>query len=100
QQQGDHHARMKRRLAARLALVVGEEGSEVDRGDGVEEEVDEVVLGEPILGRGGEEVGLVGGPRAIRLADATLERATKRPIFIMLSYHRIFYPKGNTRTGS
>ena len=63
---------MERRLAAKLALVVGEDRREVEGGDGVEEEVDEVALGEPVVGRGWEEVGLVGGPIAIRLGHATL----------------------------
>ena len=63
---------MERRLAAEFALVVGEDGREVDGGDGVEEEVDQVVLGEPVLRRGGEEGGLVGGPLAIGLAHATI----------------------------
>jgi hypothetical protein len=63
---------MERGLTAKLAFVVGEEGCEVDGGDGVEEEVDEVAFGEPILGRGWEQVGLIGGPIAIRFAHARL----------------------------
>jgi hypothetical protein len=46
---------------------VGEDGCEVECGDGVEEEVDEVALGEPVVWRGREEVVLVGGPIAIGL---------------------------------
>jgi hypothetical protein len=49
---------MEGRLTAKLTLVVGEEGREVEGGDGIEEEVDEVALGEPVVGRGWEEVGL------------------------------------------
>ena len=58
---------------AKLTLVVGEDGREVESGDGVGEEVDEVALGEPVMWRGREEVALVGGPIAIRLGHATLE---------------------------
>ena len=72
QQQGDHHPGVEGGLAAKLALIMGEDRGEVECGDGVEEEVDEVALGEPVVGRGWEEVGLVGGPIAIRLGHATL----------------------------
>ena len=72
QEQCDHHPGVEGRLAAKLALVVGEDRREVEGGDGVEEEVDEVALGEPVVGRGREEVGLVGGPIAIGLGHATL----------------------------
>jgi hypothetical protein len=48
---------MERRLAAQLALVVGEDRREVERGDGVEEEVDEIAVREPVVGRGREEAG-------------------------------------------
>ena len=55
EQQRDHHPGMERRLAPEFALVVGEDGREVDGGDGIEEEVDQVVFGEPVLGRGRED---------------------------------------------
>ena len=42
-------ADVERRLAAEFALVVVEEGREVEGGDGVEQEVDQVALGEPVL---------------------------------------------------
>ena len=54
QQQCDHHPGMERRLTAKLPLVVGEDGREVESGDGVEEEVDEVAFGEPVMWRGGK----------------------------------------------
>jgi hypothetical protein len=38
-----------------LSLVVVGEGRKVEGGDGIEEEIDEVILGEPVLGRGREE---------------------------------------------
>jgi len=64
---------VERRLAPQFALVVSEEGCEVEGGDGIEEEVDEVALGEPVVRRGWEEVVLVGGSIAIGLGHATLE---------------------------
>src|SRR3954454_11216666 len=63
---------MEGRLPAKFAFVVGEDRGEVEGGDGVQEEGDEVALGEPVVGRGWEEVGLVGRPIAIRLGPATL----------------------------
>ena len=59
-------------MAAELTFVVGVDGRKVERGDGVEEEVDEVAVGEPVVWRGREEVVLVGGPIAIRLGHTTL----------------------------
>jgi hypothetical protein len=64
---------MEGRLAAQLTFVVGKDRREVERGDGIEEEVDEVTVGEPVVRRGREEIGLVRGPIAIRLGHATLE---------------------------
>jgi hypothetical protein len=40
---------MKGRLAPQFAFVVGKDGREVKGGDGIEEEVDQVALGEPVL---------------------------------------------------
>jgi hypothetical protein len=40
---------MKWRLAAEFSFVVGEDGREVESGDRIEEEVDEVALGEPVV---------------------------------------------------
>ena len=60
-------------MAAEFPLVVREDRREVESGDGIEKEVDEVALREPVVWRGWEEVGLVGGPIAIRLGHATLE---------------------------
>ena len=68
QQQGDHHPGMERRLAPQFALVMGEDGGEVESRNRIEEEIDEVIFGKPVLGRGGKHVGLVGGPVAIGLA--------------------------------
>jgi hypothetical protein len=51
---------------------VGEDRSEVEGSDGVEEEVDEIPLGEPVVWRGREEIALVGGPIAVGLGHATL----------------------------
>ena len=78
QEQGDHHPGVERRLAAELAFVMGEDGREVERGDGIGEEVDEVALGEPVLRRGREEIALVGRPIAIGLGHATLEAGRRR----------------------
>jgi hypothetical protein len=69
---------MERRPTAKLSLVVGEEGREVESGDGVEEKIDEVALGKPVMWRGWEEVALVIGPIAIRLVHATLEADRER----------------------
>ncbi len=69
QEQSDHHSGMEWRLAAKLAFVMGENGREVERGDGVEEEVDEVTLGKPVVRRGRKEVILVGGPISISLGQ-------------------------------
>src|SRR3954465_12125907 len=69
---------MEGRLPAKFAFVGGEDRGEVEGGDGVQEEVDEVALGEPVVGRGWEEVGLVGGPIAIGLGHATLEAGRSR----------------------
>src|SRR3954465_1415647 len=69
---------MEGRLPAKFAFVGGEDRGEVEGGDGVEEEVDEVALGEPVVGRGWEEVGLVGGPIAIRLGHTTLGAGGER----------------------
>ena len=63
---------MERGLAPEFALVVGEEGAEVDGGDGIDEEVDQVIFGEPVLGRGREEGGLIGGPVSIGLVHAAV----------------------------
>ena len=51
---------------------------QVECGDCVEEEIDEIALGEPVVWRGWEEVGLVGGPIAIRLGHATLGAGGER----------------------
>jgi hypothetical protein len=40
-------------LAAEFALVVGEDGRQVEGGDGVEEEVDQIALGSQSRGEGG-----------------------------------------------
>jgi hypothetical protein len=69
---------MEWRLAAEFPLVVGEEGREVESGDGVGEEVDEVALGEPVVGRRWEEIALVGGPIAIGPGQASLEAGQRR----------------------
>src|SRR3954465_7910358 len=69
---------MEGRLPAKFAFVGGEDRGEVEGGDGVQEEGDEVALGEPVVGRGWEEVGLVGGPIAIRLVHPTLGPGRRR----------------------
>src|SRR5262249_5109798 len=50
-----------------FALVIGEDGRQVDRGDGVEEEIDQVVFWQPVLRRRGEQIRLIGGPVSIGL---------------------------------
>jgi hypothetical protein len=65
-------------LAPQFALVMSEQGCEVEGGDRVEEEVDEIAFGEPVVGRGWEQVGLVGGSIAIRLGHTTLRAGRRR----------------------
>jgi hypothetical protein len=72
QQQRDHHPGLEWGLTAKFPLVMGEDRREVEGGDGVQEEVDEVAFREPVVGRGWEEVGLVGRPIAVGLGHATL----------------------------
>jgi hypothetical protein len=71
QQETDHHAGVEGRLAAGLSLVVGKEGCEVEGGHGVEQEVDQVILGEPVPRREREQGGLVGRPLSIGFLHAT-----------------------------
>src|SRR5260370_1401237 len=78
QEQCDHHPGVERRLAPQFALVMSEQGCEIEGGDRVEEEVDEITFGEPVLGRGWEQVGLLGGPIAIRLVHTTLRAGRRR----------------------
>jgi hypothetical protein len=63
---------MERGLSAEFALVVGEDGREIEGSDGIEKKVDEIPLGEPVVWRGREEIALVGGPIAIGLGHASL----------------------------
>src|ERR1700682_4641948 len=68
EEQADHHGRIERRGAAGFVLVEGMDRGEIEPGDDIEEEEDEVILRE--LGGGG--VGLlgveIGGPGAIGFA--------------------------------
>jgi len=67
-QQADQQARVERGLPARLHLVGGVEGIEVELGYGVQEEEDEVTLGKAVSG--GEVLSgvVLGVPGAILLA--------------------------------
>src|SRR5262249_23709442 len=72
EQQCHHHPRVERRLAPEVALVMRKDGREVEGGDGVEEKIEQIPFGKPVLGRGREDVALVGRPLAIGLAHTTL----------------------------
>ena len=72
QKQRDHHPGVERRLSPQFALIMSEDGGEVERGDGIDDEVDQIVLGQPVARRGRKHIGLVRRPLAIGLAHATI----------------------------
>jgi hypothetical protein len=68
QEQGGQHRRVIRGLASFLRLRGLENRLAMQRGDNIQEEVDQVVRGQPIPRRGREQKGLVGIPRPELLA--------------------------------
>ena len=68
QEERDQHGGMIGRLASVLGLIGLEERLEIHLGDDIQEEVDQVVLGQPVPRRGREEKRLVRIPRPELLA--------------------------------
>src|SRR5690606_25638287 len=68
QAQRHHPWRVMRRVARQLPLGVGVDGAEVQFAPEVEDEVGQMVLGEPVPWRRRQQVGLIRVVRAVRLA--------------------------------
>src|SRR5271157_94945 len=72
QKQRDHHPGVERRLPPQLALIMSADWGQVERGNGINHEVDQIALRQPVARRGRKHIDLVWGPLAVGFAHAAI----------------------------
>src|SRR5208337_1841733 len=70
--QRDHHPGVERRLPPQFTLIMSADGGQVERGDGINHEVDQIALRQPVARRGRKHIDLVRGPLAVGFAHAAI----------------------------